>query len=123
MLLTGHAQAKETVIYPALVENAEKVRAAIGYEEQAMIKIQMALLEKLDPMSQEFDDKLGHIEGAVQHHVYAEEHSWFIDLKSKAPPADQITLTRRYAEEYNRYVDHANPPGAAEREKRAAMAH
>lgn len=63
VLLTGHAQAEETVIYPTLVENAEKGHAAIGYEEQAMIKIQMAMLEKLDPMSQEFDDKLGHMKG------------------------------------------------------------
>ena len=69
-----------------------------------MVKVQMALLEKLAPMSQDFIDKLEHIEGAVRHHVYAEEGNWFLDLKEKAPPADQAKLTARYAEEYDRYL-------------------
>lgn len=104
VLLTGHAIAEESVIYPALADAGEKGHAGIGYDEQAMVKVQMALLEKLAPMSQDFIDKLEHIEGAVKHHVYAEEGNWFLDLKEKAPPADQAKLTARYAEEYDRYV-------------------
>ncbi|KRA83981.1 hemerythrin domain-containing protein [Altererythrobacter sp. Root672] len=103
-LLTGHANAEESVIYPALAEDGEKAHAAAGYDEQAMVKVQMALLEKLDPMSQDFIDKLEHIEGAVAHHVYAEEGNWFLGLKEKASVEDQARLTRRYAEEYDRYA-------------------
>lgn len=104
ILLTGHANAEEAVIYPALAEEHQKGHAAAGYEEQAMVKVQMALLEKIDPMSQDFIDKLEHIEGAVAHHVYAEEGNWFLDLKERATPEDQAVLARRYAEEYDRYV-------------------
>lgn len=104
VLLTGHANAEESVIYPALAGDGEKAHADAGYEEQAMVKIEMALLEKLDPMSQDFRDKLEHIEGAVAHHVYAEEGNWYLDLKDKASAQDQAQLTKRYAEEYERYV-------------------
>jgi hypothetical protein len=104
ILLTGHAIAEESVIYPALAEGSEKTHAGMGYDEQAMVKIQMAALEKLDPMGQDFIDKLEHIEGAVAHHMYAEEGNWFLDLKEKASVADQLLLTQRYAEEFKRYV-------------------
>lgn len=104
VVLTGHAIAEETVIYPALADSGEKGHAGIGYDEQAMTKVQMALLEKLDPMSQDFLDKLEHIEGAVAHHVYAEEGNWFLDLKQSVSDTDQAMLASRYAEEYNRYV-------------------
>lgn len=104
VLRTGHAQAEESVIYPALAEHGEKAHAAAGYEEQSMVKIQMALLENIDPMSQDFIDKLEHIEGAVAHHVYAEEKNWFADLKDKAESLDQAKITQRYTEEYERYM-------------------
>jgi hypothetical protein len=52
-------------------------------------------------------DKLEHIQGAVAHHVYEEEGTWFIDLKQKLPPADQTKLTFRYQQEFSRYTgDH-----------------
>lgn len=104
VLLTGHAIAEEAVIYPALAEDGEKTHAGMGYDEQAMVKVQMALLEKLEPMSRDFTDKLGHIKGAVAHHMYAEEGNWFLDLKERASAKDQVLLTRRYAEEYERYA-------------------
>ena len=104
VLLTGHAIAEESVIYPALAEAGEKTHSGMGYDEQALVKVQMALLEKLAPMSQDFIDKLAHIEGAVTHHMYQEEGTWLLELKDKAPAADQAKLTKRYAEEYDRYV-------------------
>jgi hypothetical protein len=104
VVLTGHANAEESVLYPALADDGEKTHATAGYEEQAMTKMQMGILEKLDPMSQDFLDKLGHIEGAVSHHMYAEEGNWFIDLKEKLPAAEQARLTARFTEEYERYV-------------------
>jgi len=104
VLLTGHAIAEESVIYPALAKNGEKAHAGLGYDEQAMVKVQMALLEQLVPMSEDFIDKLEHIEGAVAHHVYAEEGNWFLDLKESATADEEAMLTKRYAEEYKRYV-------------------
>jgi hypothetical protein len=104
VVLTGHAGAEESVVYPGLSDVHETGHADMGYTEQAMTKMQMAALKKLDPMSQDFLDKLGHIEGAVAHHVYQEEGTWFLELKEKAPAADQAKITQRYAEEWQRYV-------------------
>ena len=45
LVLTGHAIAEESVLYPALADNGEKAHAGMGYDEQAMVKVEMALLE------------------------------------------------------------------------------
>jgi hypothetical protein len=114
-LLLGHAQAEEAVLYPALAAAGEKAHAEMGYDEQAMVKIEMALLEKLPPLSQEFADKLQHIEGAVLHHMYEEEGTWFIELKNKGE--DPAMLTQRFQEEFERYMDldRAPVPGPGQR--------
>jgi hypothetical protein len=104
ILLTGHANAEETVLYPALTTADEKGHAAMAYTEQAAARTQMALLENLAPMSQDYVDKLEHIRGAVAHHMYEEEGTWFLELKEKIPAADQSKLTARYLEEFERYV-------------------
>ncbi len=104
ILLTGHEIAEEAVIYPALAQCRGMAHSGTAYDEQAVVKVQMALLEKLDPMSQQFLTKLIHIEGAVAHHMYCEEGKWFLDLKREASSADQLMMTERYAEEYYRYV-------------------
>jgi len=100
-LFLAHAQAEESVLYPGLALSNEKAHAEMGYNEQAMVKIQMAALEDLPPMSEDFLDKLEHIEGAVLHHMYEEEGTWFIELKDKGE--HQVTLTRRFKEEFDRY--------------------
>jgi hypothetical protein len=45
-------------------------------------------LGPIDPESEDYLDKLGHLEGAVATHVYREESGWFVDLKERAPEAD-----------------------------------
>ena len=104
IILTGHSNAEESVIYPALTTVNEKGHAGMAYTEQAAAKTQMALLENLAPMSQDYLDKLEHIRGAVARHVYEEEGTWFLELKEKVPAADQKKLTSRYKEEFDRYV-------------------
>jgi hemerythrin superfamily protein len=104
LLLTGHSIAEEAVIYPALVKANEQAHSTKAYTEQSAAKVQMGLLEDLDPMSQEYLDKLEHIRGAVAHHVYEEEGNWFVDLKKKLPPADQTKITFRYQQEFSRYT-------------------
>ena len=104
VILTGHSNAEESVLYPALAGADEKSHATMAYAEQAAAKTQMGLLEKLPPMSQDYLDKLEHIRGAVAHHVYEEEGKWFLELKDKVSDAEQAVLSQRYAEEFDRYV-------------------
>lgn len=109
ILLVGHAIAEEVVIYPALSMDASAGHADTGYSEQAVVKMQMGALERLDPLSEEFEDKLEEVKVALQHHMYEEEGNWFLDLKQKATAEDQATMTARYAEEFDRYVGDAGP--------------
>ena len=104
LILTGHSIAEEAALYPALAQADETGHATKAYTEQSAAKLQMGLLEDLPPMSQEFMDKLGHIKGAVAHHVYEEEGNWFLDLKSKLSAAAQTKLTERYQEQFSRYM-------------------
>ncbi len=104
VVLTGHSNAEESVVYPAMTKADEKGHAATAYTEQAAAKTQMALLEGITPMTQQYLDKLEHIRGAVAHHMYEEEKSWFIELHEKASPGDQVKITQRYREEFSRYV-------------------
>jgi hypothetical protein len=67
----------------------------------------MALLDKIDPMSQDYLDKLEHIRGAVTHHMFQEESDWFLDLKKEIPADRQAFIAQRYREEMNRYVGEA----------------
>jgi len=103
VILTGHSNAEESVIYPALVRTGHKSHAMMGYTEQAGAKANMGELEYLDPMSKEFMDKLEHVRGAVAHHMYEEENDRFLDLK-QMPAADQARLTQRFREEFERYM-------------------
>jgi hemerythrin superfamily protein len=104
LVLTGHANAEEAVIYPALIHFDHKAHGMAGYTEQAGAKANLGELEYLDPMSSEFLDKLEHIRGAVAHHMYEEESDRFLDLK-QVSAGDQARLTARYMEEFDRYVD------------------
>lgn len=104
VILTGHSIAEESVIYPALMTGGEKGHAQMGYSEQEAVKVQMAELEKMDPESQDYLDKLEHIRGALAHHVYEEEGTWYPELKDSVSGEDQSLLTQRYREEFDRYV-------------------
>ncbi len=103
-LLTGHSMAEEAVVYPALAHAGHKISADMAYAEQVAAKMQMAALERMDPFSQDYIDKLGHLEGAVLTHVYEEEKMRFVQLREDAPVADQQMVTARYKEEFERYM-------------------
>jgi len=106
-LNTGHSIAEEVTVYPLLVQHngviGGKVQATLAYEEQQMTKIQQAMLEQLDPMSEEWRAKLEHIQSAVQQHVYEEENHRFAELAKALSPGEGARLARRYAEEFERY--------------------
>jgi len=105
VLLNGHAMAEEAVIYPALAQEGKQGHANTAYTEQAAAKMQLAALETLDPLSDDYLDKLGHLEGAVATHVFQEESDWFPYMKSFAPAEAQARATARYREEYGRYIE------------------
>lgn len=113
-LLSAHANAEEAVIYPLMTVEDQKSHAAMAYEEQAATKTQLALLETIDPMSQEWRDKLEHIEGAVLHHVYPEEGTWFPELVQSLSPAENQRLAMRFAEEFQRFCGGAGVPSASD---------
>jgi hypothetical protein len=121
ILLTAHSNAEETVIYPALVHFGHKIHGMAGYTEQAGAKANMGELEYLDPMSQDYLDKLEHIRGAVAHHMYEEENDRFLDLK-KLAAAEQQRLTQRFREEFTRYSAADQQAGSVLRETTRADA-
>jgi hypothetical protein len=118
-LLTGHSMAEEAVIYPTLAQAGRQGHANTAYTEQAAAKQQMAALEVMDPMSEDYLDKLGHLEGAVMTHVFQEESDWFIDMKEKAPADAQAHATARYREEAGRYFDGGPSAGDVAGESRS----
>ncbi|MFZ0500210.1 MAG: hemerythrin domain-containing protein [Steroidobacteraceae bacterium] len=109
LIMTGHSNAEEAVIYPALVRAGHKSDAMSSYAEQADAKANMGELEYLDVESADFLHKLEHIHGAVAHHMYEEESDRFLDLK-ELPIEAQNRLTRRYQQEFERYMGNEAPP-------------
>ena len=108
VLLSAHANAEEAVIYPALIHFGHKIHGTVGYTEQAGAKANLGELDYLDALSQAYLDKLEHIRGAVAHHVYEEEGDRFLDLK-KLSVEDQLRLTERYREEFERFMGGSAP--------------
>lgn len=104
MLLTGHSIAEEVTLYPALASHHGKIRAQLACQEQSAAKGEAAALEELHPMSQDYEDKLAHIRGAIAHHMYEEEGTWFLKLQEIASTETMTRLTRRYDEEFSRYM-------------------
>lgn len=104
IVLTGHANAEESVLYPALVRANARAHADTGYAEQAEVKVQLAELGHLPPLSQDFLDKLEHIREAVVHHMYEEEGTWFLQIRATLSSTEQDELDERYLQEFDRYV-------------------
>lgn len=111
-ILTGHSIAEEAALYPALAADHQVGHAELAYQEQSAAKMEMGLLERLDPMSEDYLDKFEHIRGAVLHHVYSEEGTWFLQLKESLPAEEQVRIGKRYDEEFYRYMGSVSSPSA-----------
>jgi hemerythrin superfamily protein len=103
LLLNGHSQAEEAAIYPEISDHSGKAHAGMAYEEHAMTKVQLAALQKLAPGTQEWLEKLEHIESAVQQHVYQEESSWLPDVIRNAPASDKERMSLEFREFFDRF--------------------
>jgi len=102
VLLNAHSMAEEAVIYPEISENSSKAHAGMAYEEHAMTKVQLAALQKLEPGTKEWIEKLEHIESAVQQHVYQEEGSWLPDVIRYAPVEARQRMSMEFREYFER---------------------
>lgn len=114
LVLTGHSNAEEVIVYPDIAVESSKAHAAMAYEEHALTKIQVAELEKLDPMSQEWHDKGEHIRSALQQHMYQEEGSWLPELADKLSTSEKQRITQRFTEEYERYYGTGSQSAASQ---------
>ncbi|UYV15759.1 hemerythrin domain-containing protein [Porphyrobacter sp. ULC335] len=103
LLLNGHAMAEEAVIYPEISDHSSKAHAGMAYEEHAMTKVQLAALQKMQPGTQEWREKLDHIESAVQQHVYQEESSWLPDVIRYAPAEARQRMSLNFREYFDRF--------------------
>lgn len=81
-----------------------KAHSAEAYTEQSGAKVQAAGLDELDPMSKDYADKLEHLRAAVAMHVHREESDWFPELRQWGDSNAQAKLSRRYKEEFERYM-------------------
>ena len=104
LLLTGHSIAEEAVIYPAMALGDQKAHSGEAYTEQSAAKVQTTALDDLEPLSQDYMDKLEHLRAAVSHHVYEEESDWFPTLRQSSDATLQNRLTVRYKAEFDRYM-------------------
>lgn len=103
VLLNGHSMAEEAVVYPEVSEHSGKTHAGMAYEEHAMTKVQLAELQKLQPGSKDWTEKLDHIESAVQQHVYQEESSWLPDVIRHAPMDARQRISTEFREYFDRF--------------------
>ena len=122
LVLTGHSLAEEVVLYPAMALGDQKGHSTAAYTEQAAAKVQLAALDYLAAMSQDYLDKLEHLRAAVSHHMYEEEKEWFPELSGDADTQQRAHLTERFAEEYRRYVGGDLEAGTSPRRTTAAVA-
>ncbi len=104
ILLTGHSIAEESVLYPAMALSNQKGHSTAAYAEQSAAKVQTAALDTLEPLSQDYFDKLEHLRAAVAHHIHEEEEKWFPELSGLGDTSVQAKLTKRYTEEFERYT-------------------
>jgi hemerythrin superfamily protein len=103
MLLNAHSMAEEAVVYPEISDHSGKAHAGMAYEEHAMTKVQLAALQKLTPGTEEWREKLDHIESAVQQHVYQEEGSWLPDVIRYAPLDSRQRMSMEFREYFERF--------------------
>jgi hemerythrin superfamily protein len=76
--LTVHAEAEETIVYPALEEFDEtEDQAEHSYDEHAEVKSMLAQMGELEPSGDEFQTLLSELKASVQHHVAEEEGELF----------------------------------------------
>ena len=104
-LLGAHSLAEEQALYPLLANAQDKSCITKAFTEQAVAKAQIALLDTLEPAHASYHDKLTHLRGAVLHHMYEEESTWFLEIKQLMVERDEASLTARYRDEFDMFME------------------
>ena len=104
VLSTAHANAEESILYPALAYVGQRSNATSSYSEHALYKMNLGELAYLDPMSKDYADKVEYLWQATRDHTCDEEGKRFLLLSRKLPQAEQESLTRRFKEEFDIYL-------------------
>jgi hypothetical protein len=103
-MLTGHSIAEEAVLYPAMASVRQKAHSMAAFSEQAHIKVHLAALETLEPMTPPYRAALERLLDAISEHVFDEECSWFPALARTGDAELLARLSMRFIAEYKRYL-------------------
>jgi hemerythrin superfamily protein len=106
-MFIAHSRAEEEKVYPAIAKEAgEKQEVHHGVEEHKEAEGLLRRLQKTDPKSSDFDDRLAEFVDAVTHHVEEEEGEILPGLRKAVAKKrlDQLgtDFTRRRGEELTR---------------------
>lgn len=107
-LLAVHEAAEEVVTHPAAKSAAPEVVAG-RLEEEHRAKELLADLEKTEPSSVEFDEKLAVLRAAVEEHAAAEERLEFPLLEASWSQDDQLRAAEALRTVENIAPTHPHP--------------
>ena len=103
-LLTGHSLAEQAVLYPALSFDRQRAQAVSAYADESNLKVELAAMQAMDPMSLDFSDKLERLRADLAFHLYEEEGSWYPALYRGIDGARHAELSERFVTEFQRYM-------------------
>ena len=77
--LMAHATAEEEVFYPAIrnIAFGQSEQVDEAYKDHATVKDLLRQMSNMDPISDEFDNRVAELKSNVQHHVEEEEGELF----------------------------------------------
>ncbi len=109
--LVQHEVAEEVVVYPAIRSDAPDGEREVEprLKEQAEAEELLAEMEKLDPTSAEFEQKLEKLHHGVLEHAEAEEENIFPLLRALERPEEQVQLGTRYEKAKSSAPTHPHP--------------
>jgi hemerythrin superfamily protein len=98
-LLTGHTEAEERVLYPAVVDLVDGGQQLVqeATQEHREAERLLALIEGEEPSSADVQSLLRELEAAVAHHVQDEETELLPRLRQRANPDVLDMLARALA--------------------------
>lgn len=107
VLLTAHSLAEESVLYGELTLTGRHSSAEVARAQQATSRRELAQLDALDPLGEDYLDRIAQLQSAFAVHVHQEEQSWFAELRREGDGARRLQLTERYAAEFQRHLQQA----------------
>ncbi len=104
ILLTGHSLAEQAVLYPAMALERQRAHALSAYADESTVKIELAALQAMDPMTPDFVDKLERLRTDLAYHLHEEECLWYPALFRGAERQEHARLSACFGAEFRRYM-------------------